>query len=78
MIKNHKSSVNKLWSNQEFREKHNHWPQPYNKGEEELHNFWKGQKRAYMLGQITPERVEKLKKIPGFEFERRRYGRNKR
>lgn len=59
-----------------FRKKYpNRLPQPYNKGEEVLHNFVKGQKRAYHEGFITPDRVKKLKKI-GFSFSVRAYGKS--
>ncbi len=50
-------------------------PQPYNPKEKALHNFWKGQKRAYDRGSLTPYRIKKLKQID-FSFQVRRYGKH--
>ena len=49
--------------------------QPYNPKERELHNFWKGQKRAYYRRSLTPYRIKKLQQI-GFSFQVRRYGKH--
>ena len=50
-------------------------PQPYNPKEKSLHNFWKGQKRAFERGSLTQYRIKKLKQI-GFSFQVRRYGKH--
>ena len=48
----------------EFREKNpGKWPQPYNEDEKELHHFVKGQKRFFVAGKLTPERIKKLRDI---------------